>query len=541
MTDSKSAAAPLHRSPANQPLTRAPAPLPLVLKPLTPDAARAANRTIPIAAGPLQPARPFRLAGDEQTRTRALECLTEAIYYEAGGEDLEGQEAVAQVVLNRVRHPAFPSSVCGVVFQGSTLPTGCQFTFTCDGSLLRDPDRRGWAAAASIARDALSGTVYSPVGLSTHYHADYVLPYWATGLAKDAMVGAHIFYRWPGDWGQQNAFYQRHARREPDPNRLRAAALMAHGTWPGTETSETAVIQAAYDPNLELAGIVALLASPPRPGETKYEKDARLYFGPFAQHVAVQIFQAMRAGNARANPRTASAPLTHASFVVGAPPHTIPPAWEKPPVFPAYVRNFAIQSSFDRFLRGHRAHYAQAATQAERLVTPAVAIWETYTGTSVPGRKMLFVLGPTDNSTLCLAHQLGSTDASIVRWSPAYSSLGAADLFIASGLARGLLIQDPQRRAFEEQIVRAVFARTDALRYGEHAGELAVAREAAQGFDLVPAIAAELKLYEKHRDQFPTLQDFLPTLARGVQPGRRETRGSQENSAESVCETQASA
>src|SRR5947199_78142 len=83
-----------------------------------------------------------------------------------------GVLAVAQVVLNRVRHPAFPASVCGVVYEGSTRQTGCQFTFTCDGSLYRRPDLTGWRRAYTIAEAALSGSVYAPVGYATHYHAN---------------------------------------------------------------------------------------------------------------------------------------------------------------------------------------------------------------------------------------------------------------------------------------------------------------------------------------------------------------------------------
>ena len=112
-------------------------------------AARARGRAdrstaaIPIADLPNPAAQPFTLRGaDEAARARALECLTSAVYYEAGNESADGQQAVAQVVLNRVRHPAFPSSVCGVVYQGSTRATGCQFTFTCDGSLARRAERR---------------------------------------------------------------------------------------------------------------------------------------------------------------------------------------------------------------------------------------------------------------------------------------------------------------------------------------------------------------------------------------------------------------
>jgi spore germination cell wall hydrolase CwlJ-like protein len=85
-------------------------------------------------------------------------------------------------VLNRMRHPGYPASICGVVYQGADRTTGCQFTFTCDGSLLRTPLASLWARSRKIAEDALSGRVYAPIGHATHYHADYVLPYWADSL-----------------------------------------------------------------------------------------------------------------------------------------------------------------------------------------------------------------------------------------------------------------------------------------------------------------------------------------------------------------------
>jgi spore germination cell wall hydrolase CwlJ-like protein len=110
------------------------------LKQITPDDALAWNASIPISDLANPGARPFLLAAaSEADRARSIECLTAAIYYEAATEPLDGQRAVAQVVLNRVRHPAYPSTVCGVVFEGARRITGCQFTFTCDGSLRRPP------------------------------------------------------------------------------------------------------------------------------------------------------------------------------------------------------------------------------------------------------------------------------------------------------------------------------------------------------------------------------------------------------------------
>lgn len=205
-----------------------PAAPPLVIRAIAPADALALNRSMPMATGPNPPAKPFSMQGTgSEARARALECLTSAVYYEAGSEDADGQRAVAQVVLNRVRHPAFPSTVCGVVYEGSTRATGCQFTFTCDGSLARGPSSAGWARARKVAEAALAGSVYASVGTATHYHADYVVPYWAPTLAKNAVVGSHIFYRWAGGWGRPAAFVQRYARSEPDAKALRLAALAA--------------------------------------------------------------------------------------------------------------------------------------------------------------------------------------------------------------------------------------------------------------------------------------------------------------------------
>jgi spore germination cell wall hydrolase CwlJ-like protein len=214
-------------NPATAPEAHAapPAPPPLILQQIAPEQAVKVNAEIPVVNGPNPAAAPFAFKGSSAARTQALQCLASAVYYEAGNQDTDGERAVAQVVLNRVRHPAFPSSVCGVVYQGSTRPTGCQFTFTCDGSLARAPDADGWRRAMKVAEDALSGAVYAPVGWATHYHADYVLPTWASSMAKNAIVGAHLFYRWSGSWGQAGAFTSAYSGREPNAAALRTAAL----------------------------------------------------------------------------------------------------------------------------------------------------------------------------------------------------------------------------------------------------------------------------------------------------------------------------
>jgi hypothetical protein len=192
-----------------------PRPEPLLLRPLDAETAIAINAAIRPASTPGPAAKPLAIAPSSASFRNALDCLTAAIYYEAATQGEEGQRAVAQVVLNRVRHPAYPPSVCAVVFQGSERATGCQFTFTCDGSMVRAPLPAVWGRARAIAKAALSGSVFVPVGHATHYHANYVVPYWASSLEKSAVIGVHIFYRWSGQWGRPAAFRQRYAAAEP--------------------------------------------------------------------------------------------------------------------------------------------------------------------------------------------------------------------------------------------------------------------------------------------------------------------------------------
>jgi hypothetical protein len=243
-----------------------PPPPPLLVRDLAVEDAIALNRKIPLAAGPNPAAKPFSLGNaDEATRARALECLTSAVYYEAGNESADGQRAVAQVVLNRVRHPAFPASVCGVVYEGSTRTTGCQFTFTCDGSLFRRPSTAGWERARKIAWAALTGTVYAPVGNATHYHANYVVPYWAPTLTKNAVVGTHIFYRWAGGWGRLPAFTQRYLNGEPNIDVLRSAALLAEQRDVATRGQSAATAQAIA----EIPGAEPLKLAPSMRGDKR--------------------------------------------------------------------------------------------------------------------------------------------------------------------------------------------------------------------------------------------------------------------------------
>jgi len=157
---------------------------------------------------------PFLFSATDAARDRAVECLTSAIYYEAGTQPREGQEAVAQVVLNRVRHPAFPKSVCGVVYQGVGGARACQFTFACDGSTARRPVAWRWDAARQVAIGALAGHVASGVGASTHYHTFWVHPYWPS-LIETTRIGAHIFYHMPGQRGSAAGLTGQYSGDEP--------------------------------------------------------------------------------------------------------------------------------------------------------------------------------------------------------------------------------------------------------------------------------------------------------------------------------------
>ncbi len=172
------------------------------------------------------PAQPFRLRGSAIDQSRALNCLTTAIYYEAASEPDAGQRAIAQVILNRVRHPAFPATVCGVVYQGSDK-RGCQFSFACDGAMARAPMRRWWERAQRVAAAALNGQVFAQVGLATHYHTYAVTPAWNRGLVMTDAEGAHFFHRWKGYWGTAAAFRDRYFGGEPMPGPLRPAVSFA--------------------------------------------------------------------------------------------------------------------------------------------------------------------------------------------------------------------------------------------------------------------------------------------------------------------------
>lgn len=230
-------------------------------------------------------ARPYVFRGRTATdTTRAHYCLTAALYYEAASETDDGMRGVAQVILNRTRHPSFPGSICGVVFQGSQRAIVCQFTFSCDGSMARTPMRDHWTRASRIAAEALAGRVFAPVGLATHYHTLAVSPSWGRTLAMTNVIGAHIFHRWRGRFGELAAFSRPYSGREPQPGpylpiadqlaaragRPTDAALAAAATMPVPDMSVSAAttipapLPGTFTPQPGFASAPAAPAVPPR-------------------------------------------------------------------------------------------------------------------------------------------------------------------------------------------------------------------------------------------------------------------------------------
>lgn len=231
-------------------------------------------------------AQPFSL-GSALDASRDLECLTQAAYYEARGEGREGMQAVVQVVLNRVRHPAFPKTVCGVVFQGSGRRTGCQFSFTCDGSMRAPRQLAAWSRARDVAARALNGSVYGHVGTATHFHTTAVSPVWRTSMIQVGQVGQHLFYRFGGRAGGPGAF-----RYQPQPSNLAA--------------EQPQLVQASLDPTApvrqagEAVAYTVLLASDAVAGGETARPD--LSPQPQAQPLAEPGRSAATEGEAQVSP-----------------------------------------------------------------------------------------------------------------------------------------------------------------------------------------------------------------------------------------------
>jgi hypothetical protein len=260
-----------------RPLAGAP-PLPEVGRPgsraeglelvqVEPEDAVALNARRAFSTAPNPAARAFASPLEGADRARAIGCLAAAALYEAGGTR-DYQIAVMQVVLNRVRHPAFPKSVCGVVFQGSERRTGCQFSFTCDGSMQRwRPSAAALENAKALAALMLDKKIDTRVGLATHYHTNWVLPYWSASLDKIAAVDTHLFFRWFGFWGQPRAFHRQPSPIEPIISQLGALEVahleLAEIELVALAEGEDAITLEVPAPNAR-AGAMASAADAPR-------------------------------------------------------------------------------------------------------------------------------------------------------------------------------------------------------------------------------------------------------------------------------------
>lgn len=237
-----------------------PAVKPVELLQVDAQSARSINAAVPFTDEPIPAARAYLFAGSGIARERATDCLAAAMIYEAG-DDAVGERAVGQVVLNRLRHPAFPKTVCGVVFQGAERSTGCQFTFTCDGAMARIPNPSAWERARALAQQALAGSVFGPVGYATHYHTDWVVPYWSSSLDKVRAVGTHLFFRWRGWWGTPGAFRNGSDGNEPaiaqmkllSPAHAAAADLLPGMMQGSTSTGPSPVALIAAAPKLAIS------------------------------------------------------------------------------------------------------------------------------------------------------------------------------------------------------------------------------------------------------------------------------------------------
>ena len=227
---------------------------------VTPETAQEINKSRPFITGEIPAAPAFRSRLEGADRDRAIACLATAGLYEAGSRSGD-QSAVMQVILNRVRHPAFPNTVCGVVFQGSERSTGCQFSFTCDGSMRRrQPGAAAWRSAQGLAMAMLGDNVDERVGLATHFHTDWVVPYWSASLDKLTEVRTHLFFRWKGYWGTRPAFRRPPATEEPVIPAL--AGLFPAHQLVDSEAVEEALAEASED-GLDIAQDATARSSEP--------------------------------------------------------------------------------------------------------------------------------------------------------------------------------------------------------------------------------------------------------------------------------------
>jgi hypothetical protein len=487
-------------------LATPPVPPPMLYKSMSAEDAVAYNASLPFTTEPNVPAKPFRLDTRSPDYARSLDCLTAAAYYEASGEGSTGEAAVAQVVFNRVRHPAFPASICAVVFQGSTRPTGCQFTFTCDGSLLRTPDAQGWKAAQAVAAAALSGSVFAPAGLATHYHANSVVPYWAGTLAKNAQIGAHIFYRWPGTWGRLAAFRQHYGGEPWQEAQLRNAALVAHGRAPDLDAGPPVSVAVSADSSQPdpLSVIKLLAASAPSPAGFKEET------------AAVQAYRDFANAHPDASLATVSALL---SGSYGAPKalgvDQLAATMKDFAASPAYAAIVKRRSAADRkrfadaLLSTLRALQSYSNVPIGNLAAalPASLPQCATIHTDAPAKRARGKGGPSAQwSSDPLGGRLGQAAADYLLWVQTQADAPAASATTAAGCSS----------AIDQQLVAAVLTRMIALRDGEAAGQRKIAWEVHHGHDLVPLLAQRLRVFEASRDRFVTLSSAYEPLVAGL-------------------------
>jgi spore germination cell wall hydrolase CwlJ-like protein len=207
------------------------------------------------AAGRIGPAaEPFRLTGALE-QSRDLDCLSSAVYYEARGESAAGQAAVAQVVLNRVRHPAFPKTVCGVVFQG-VANGGCQFSFACNGAMRRGKEPAAWARARDVAAKALGGHVMAEVGEAVNFHVASLGSVWGASMRRVGQVGSHVFYTFGGHGGSPGAFHGGGYAAEPRPDAAETVDRPIYAASPGAPTADGV-------PTAQLASAIVTIAPQP--------------------------------------------------------------------------------------------------------------------------------------------------------------------------------------------------------------------------------------------------------------------------------------
>jgi hypothetical protein len=523
-----------------------PPPPPMTVRPLAPAVALKINSQIPFSPIPNPPARPFVFRGGAAVHHRALSCLTAAIYYEAASEPEDGQRAVAQVVLNRVRHPAYPGSICAVVYQGSTLPTGCQFTFTCDGSLDRGRAKAEWTRAESIAAAALAGKVFAPVGNALNYHANFVVPYWAKTLAKKAIVGTHIFYRLPGFWGEERAFRRPYRAVEADPVTLRATALAARQRR-GTSvlTLPKPLISVEVDPRIELLGVVDMLArrSAGADGQPPVMKAARADFAAFSNHLAVEIYRQLASRDeqlmGRLLAQIVAFPAKSSEATLTFPALVIPGQSNKTGAGLAEaLGTFAKDSKFLDFFDRQQSNYQSLKDANLASALPVVANFQNYTGIAA-GSIRLFVTPMVQRSFVanCYSQSPGTGSLTLFAGDEAAgagqrSAMPEAATVLLNALAQKMVVpnscglaarggcttKDGRIAVIQDQIARQLAV------HAIQANSSRAPVRNSKGPALPLAISEALRSYEQNRRWFPTYRDFQPVLLQSLATSERLAR-----------------